>query len=410
MTSSKRESTLWILAVACLIAGTWGLVNYLRKGHLVAAYGSYVPWGLWVASYIYFIGLSAGAFLVSDLVYVFRVRQLETFGPPALLTALACWVASMLSIWLDLGHPARVWRLIFCTNFGSVMGWMAWFYSAYFILLTAQLWLAMRPTMVQRARTGSRLARLLCCHRGEYDERAKQRDRHRMQLLGAAGIPLVIAFNGGAGALFGVVGARPYWHSGLLPILFLTGALLSGAALLAALAWLLRPSGSDRETGNRVVFLGRMILPLVLLYMLLEFSEFTIVGYASVPAHASSLELVLFGPYWWVFWIIHVGFGIVAPLLLLAGKGRSPVAVATAGALIAITFLAVRVNIVVPGLAVEELHGLSRAYVDARLTFDYFPTLTEWLVQLWITALAGLLFLTGCCCLPVFSRMETSHG
>jgi len=144
--------------------------------------------------------------------------------------------------------------------------------------------------------------------------------------------------------------------------------------------------------------------------MLLEFSEFTIVGYASVPAHASSLELVLFGPYWWVFWIIHVGFGIVVPLLLLVGKGRSPAAVATAGALIAITFLAVRVNIVVPGLAVEELHGLSRAYVDARLTFDYFPTLTEWLVQLWITALAGLLFLTGCCCLPVFSRMETSHG
>jgi len=29
------------------------------------------------------------------------------------------------------------------------------------------------------------------------------------------------------------------------------------------------------------------------------------------------MRLVLFGPYWWVFWIVHILIGAVVPILLL---------------------------------------------------------------------------------------------
>ncbi|BAW02498.1 polysulphide reductase NrfD [Thermus thermophilus] len=71
----------WILYLALAAVGLTGFFLRLATGHHLAAYGSYVPWGLWVAAYIYFIGLSAGAFLLSALVYVFGVRKLEPIAP-----------------------------------------------------------------------------------------------------------------------------------------------------------------------------------------------------------------------------------------------------------------------------------------------------------------------------------------
>ena len=35
------------------------------------------PWGLWVAFYLFFLGLSAGAFLITIMTYVFRMKRFE---------------------------------------------------------------------------------------------------------------------------------------------------------------------------------------------------------------------------------------------------------------------------------------------------------------------------------------------
>lgn len=43
--------------------------------HVHANYASIVTWGLWVTTYIYFIGLSVGAFLVSSPVYAANDRR-----------------------------------------------------------------------------------------------------------------------------------------------------------------------------------------------------------------------------------------------------------------------------------------------------------------------------------------------
>lgn len=407
--TKTSQKVAWGLAIVGFGIGLVGLIQRITDGHQMANYGSYVPWGLWVAGYVYLIGLSAGAFLLSTLVYVFGVKRLEKIGKLALFTALVTLFGAMLLVWVDLGHPMRAWRLIIRSNFSSVMGWMAWFYSAYFLLILVELWFAMRGDLAACAEEPGlkgRVCRFLTFGRRNVDAVATERDRRILRVLGSIGVPLAVAFHGGVGALFGVVGARPFWHGGLTPIVFLIGALASGGALLAFLTAIWGPGRGSEEHRSAVFFLGQIVLGLVAFDLLLEWAEFSTGLFSSVPSLTESIRTVLFGPYWWAFWIVHIVLGTVLPIGLLLFRRKSVNAVAWAGALVAFTFLTVRLNIVLPGLAVEELEGLKSAFTGPGLSFDYVPSVGEWLVLVWAVSLAGLVFLSGYRILPIVREKE----
>jgi protein NrfD len=107
---------VWLVAFGL---GLWGVAERLLFGHRLAGYGSYVVWGLWVAIYIYMSGLSAGAFLLSSLVYVFRLERLERVGKLALFVALVALLGGLLAIWFDLGRMERFYRVYTSPNFQS---------------------------------------------------------------------------------------------------------------------------------------------------------------------------------------------------------------------------------------------------------------------------------------------------
>lgn len=397
---------LWAIALAL---GIVGLGERLVWGHKLVNYGSYVPWGLWVAAYIYFIGFSAGAFILSSLVYLFGVKQLEKTGKLALFTALIALFMAMISILLDLGHMGRAWRLILTPNFTSMMSWMVWLYTAYFLLLLTEIYFVLRPEIVQLSRqpTVEPLRHIYRCLTAGYkdlSEKAITRDRKIVKILATIGVPLAIAYYGGVGALFAVVGAKPYWHSSMIPILFLTGALASGGALLTALVaffW-----KRDEEQKEIVKFLGKIVLGLLCFDLILKWSQISIPLWADVEYHTASLKLVLFGPYWYVFWIFHLFLGSLIPIYLLWRKAENVAAVGTACSLIALTFLSVRLNIVIPGQVVPELKGLESAYIEPHLTFQYFPTFHEWRVVLFVVSLGVILFYIGWRILPIGRKAE----
>ena len=407
------EKLIWLLAIVGFVVGGYGLYDRFVNGHLNVSYGSYVPWGLWIGAYIYLVGISAGAFLISALVYAFGIKKLEKIGKLALFTAIISLAVAMFSVFLDLGHPERAWRLIFATNFGSMMGWMIWLYTAYFVLLLAELWFALRGDFVawsSRKDFAGKLTRLLTFGQKDVSANALGRDRNILRVLGTLGVPLAIAFHGGVGALFGVIGARPYWNTGLTPIMFLVGALASGGALLTFVTFVFGPNQGSAEHKETVLFLGKIALGLLLLDVLLEWAEYSIGLYSAVPADVASMKLVLFGPYAWVFWGVHIGLGVLVPLGLMLFQPKSSFWVAVAGLLIAVTFFTVRLNIVIPGLAVPELNGLADAFTGPGLSFDYIPTLTEWLVQIWSLSAGLLAFLIGYRVLPIVTRDAASAG
>lgn len=359
-----RDRILWVLAAVAFFVGGVGVVQRVLTGHVEAAYGSYVPWGLWVGIYTMLVGMSAGALFLVSVILGLRIERLAGIVRPALTVAVATFGGGILAVWLDLGDPLLAWRLYLATGFTSIMGWMAWFYAAYAVVLAILAWL-----VIWRGQTSASPA---------------------VQRLGVLGALLAIVFAGSEGALFGVVGARDFWHSGLTPILFLVEGALSGIALVTVVALLF---GLATEQVARI--LGRVVLGALLAAIVVEFAELSIGIYASIPAYASSVELVLSGPYWWAFWIIHALLGVAVPLVLLVfGPGRR-IAIAGATALIAATALSTKLNLVIAAQAVPEFEELRTAYTGPGLRFDYFPTLMEWLVALWILAVVAIVVLVG---------------
>jgi molybdopterin-containing oxidoreductase family membrane subunit len=350
---------------ALFLIGAVGVFQRLAYGHHLTNYGSYIPWGLWVAAYIYFIGLSAGAFLLSSLVYVFNVKQLEPIGRLALVVATITLFMALLSIWVDLGHMERFWFVFARPNFHSMMAWMIWLYNAYFLLLLAEVFTVFQKKSPTQQKT--------------------------MKILGSIGVPLAIAFHGGVGALFGVVGARVYWHSSMFPILFLTGALTSGGALLlAVVAWLWPTKNAQYQ--QLVALLSKITLGLLMFDVILEWAEISIPIWGGMAEHTASLKLILFGPFWWVFWILHLLLGVVIPIILLIKGMRNPKLAGLGGALIAVLFLTVRLNLVIPGQAVPILPGMEEATTHPRLLTTYVPSVHEWMIVSFVVALGFLMF------------------
>ena len=371
------KKLLYILWGIAFILGSIGIYLRLVYGHEPANYGNRVVWGLWVAMYIYFIGLSAGAFLLSSLVYVFKVKMFEKVGKLALITALVTLLCALLSIWLDLGHMWRAYEVITRPNLPhSMMAWMIWLYSAYMILLILETLYAFK------------------IESGEYAGEVLKSYQKKLRMLAIVGIPLAIAFHGGVGALFGVVASNPMWHSALTPVFFLVGAIASGSALFTFIFAFFWENKKSDYYKNMLKILAKIVLVAVLFDLLLEWAELSIALWMGTPEHTAGFRQMLFGNYWFVFWIFHILLGVVVPVYLLAVK-KNTIAIGWASFLVMLTFIGVRLNIVVPGLVAEKVHGQALAYIHPRLAYSYFPSLMEWLVGTFIIAFGIALLYLG---------------
>jgi molybdopterin-containing oxidoreductase family membrane subunit len=303
----------------------------------------------------------------------------------------------------------RFYKVFTSFAWQSLMAWMVWMYTAYFLLLVVELWFALRADLAawsKRTDLPGKIARLLSLGKTDTSAAALERDAKVLKVLGTIGVPLATAFHGGVGALFGVIGARAAWHSALYPILFLLGALASGGALLTFIVAFFWPDKGSKEHRDLIITLGQLTLALLALDLLTEWAEFSIHTYVAIPAAADAYKLILFGPYWWVFWIVHLGLGVLVPVAILILRGRQVAWIGAAAFLVASSFVSARLNIVIPALAVPGLRGLERAYFDPRLSFHYFPSLMEWLVGLFALTLAVGLFYVGYKVLPIVETRE----
>lgn len=371
-----------VLAVVALV-GVAAIAVRSTQGLRVTNLTSLVPWGLWVAFYIYFIGLSAGSFLISTLIYVFGIKRFEPVGRLALFVAFIAMLTGLAFILLDLGHMERFWTVFFRRNSRSVLEWEIHFYGLYVVILLAELWLLMRRDLIrwgQDQGLRARLCRLLALRSTDLSEASAAKDMRAVRILGTLGVPVALAVHGGTGAIFAVVKARPYWYTGLFPLIFIVSALASGGALLTFLyAFFGR---RDEQHGRLVASLGKMVAGFLALDLVFLASE-TLVGlYGAVPDHLATYRAIMTGPFWYVFWIGQLGLGALVPMVLILSRHtRDSVGwVGIAGALVVVGILGVRLNIVIPPLTVPLMPGIDTAYPLGRFsTFDF-------------TGLAGTLF------------------
>lgn len=389
----QSESSLQVVKPNSLVVSVLGLLAAVGGGVLIyrfqsgigsTALGSVTPWGLWVALYILFIGLSAGSFLLSTLIFVFKMKSLEPIARLAILQAFICLVTGIAFISLDLGKISRFWHPLVYPQFrSSVLAYEIWLYGGYIAMLLVELWLLMRMDLAHLAiRHDSRLYRLLSFGHQPPASEAEDKEIRRsttrwLTILGTLGIPLAIGVHGGTGALFAVVKARPFWHTAIFPLVFIVSALASGGGLLLFLKSCLLP---DETADKRLLpVLARLTGAFLVFDLFLLGLELLVGFYGRIPEHLEVYHLMLFGPHWYVFWVLQLGVGATVPLFLIFKPGEKTTgSYGLAGALIVLGIFGVRLNIVIPALSVPVLPGFEHSLNSIRFTANYFPNWVEW--------------------------------
>ena len=98
---------------------------------------------------LFFLGLTAGAFLITILTYVFRIKLFSGIGPLSAFTVVVTLICELLIITLDLGHPLRLYRIFISPNFKSMIFWMVVFTMAMLIIYILETYYLLREEIIR---------------------------------------------------------------------------------------------------------------------------------------------------------------------------------------------------------------------------------------------------------------------
>jgi len=206
------------------------LVNFIFPNN------AHIDWSLMIVIYPYITGLVAGAFVVSSLYHVFRIREFEGIARFALVAAFCFGLFAAVPLLVHLAQPQRAFNIFFTTHLTSAMSVFGYVYSSYMVLLMVELWLTYRDYFIERAKETSGLQRVvwttLALGVTEYTPESARIDYKLTTFLAAIGIPWACILHGYVGFIFGSVKANAWWATPLQPVIFLLSAIVSGMAML----------------------------------------------------------------------------------------------------------------------------------------------------------------------------------
>lgn len=353
-------SPLWLLLAAALtLLGIAAYVVQLRQGIGATSLSNISPWGVYIAGFIFFMGLSAGSLVLASLPLLLDLPRVRPFAKIAAFIALAALVAGGLFIVLDLGHPERAWHMFVFGRVGSPMLWDLLLTAVYFVIGAALLLALLAPA------------------------RAKGLLKPLAALALLAGIA-----DGLTAFVFATQVGREYWYSAVQPLTFFVAALSSAGATIILALLVLRPSGYVRFSVSDLDPLPAMTAVAVALGLLLIGSEVVTHAFGGPASSRELVQLMLRSPWFWV----EVLTGLAAVALLLPVLRRTP-GVLALGAILALVHLAVkRVMFVQLGTAVPNINYPGVPIAPAT---GYSPSLIEWGVGAGLVGLFAVMLMLG---------------
>lgn len=334
-----------VLALLALGGAALAIGNIFIWGESSVGYGSYVPWGLWVAAYGFLITFSAGSALVANMYYAFGREGYKSSARPALLLAIISLITALPIIGMDLGHPFRGIMVLLKPDFQAFLPWAVWSYV---------LFLIVSFLLLKKDKAG-----------------ADTRLFGKLSLLLAALFVIFEALH------FGTVIAHPVWNSAITIPLFFATAVVLGYCVLALLG-----------EGNRE-YVRTMLLAHLIIVDIMEIGKFTVEWYSSAPAMKAAADGALASPVFWVF----IALGVILPLFLLFQKKPSASVVKIAAASTLIGLFAAKYEFVTGAFALAQFAELPSAFSGPGLTIHYVPTALEIGVTIGFVAAGALAFL-----------------
>lgn len=308
-----------ILSAALILFGLAGAANIFIHGEHAMGTTNKIPWGILIAGYEYFVGISTGLLLVAALGYIFHVKAIIPIGKSLLMFAIFSLVSGFAILLVELGNPLNFIHYFLTPNFTSPIWWMAPLYGIYLMLLVSLTVFVVRgnqslirPVAIMTA--ASAVVALVCI-----------------------------------GFLFGFIIARPYWNGPISPLYFILTSVFSGIAMASIIAYL-HERQKKSENLETVKFLRTLSLSIMGVMVIIYIGK-TFVGlYGQVPGKYESLLALLTGPLSFNYWILEISLAIVIPFVLIASAQKlSSMKLGLAGLLSLTGIFFMRFNMVIAG-------------------------------------------------------------
>jgi formate-dependent nitrite reductase membrane component NrfD len=240
-------------------------------------------WGVLIAVYLFFGGLSGGAMMLSAAAHLFgRSRDHAAIARAGALAAPFPVLLGTSLLVFDLGRPLFFWKLFVALQPFSPMWIGSWLLVLFSAVTLGYAYLHL-PLRWQRWPVA-------------------HAEVWRKWLAGV-GLPLGFSVAVYTAVLLGMLVARPLWNTPLVAILFVLSALSSAAALLIVIA----PRGDDH-------LLSRLDVVLIVAEVLV-LAALVFYGLVSLTSARDAVE-ILAADFAWSFWGGVVMLGLLAPLAL----------------------------------------------------------------------------------------------
>jgi molybdopterin-containing oxidoreductase family membrane subunit len=404
MPARRRSPAAWgviglLAALVALGIGIW--IYQLVRGLQITNMRDNVIWGLYIISFMFFVGLSAGGLIVASAGRLFGIDRFKPIVRLAVLEATVAIATAALLIIPDLGHPGRIYNLFIHSHWLSPMIWDITVVLIYLVLSLVYVWLYTRRDLAAR---GSWLA----LGTSDTSAAARSADQRLTYRLAWIALPAAVLVHSITAWIFGLQISRGFWYSAIMPPLFISSALVSGLALVVVLALLCRRWGSVSFDDGLLGFLGGLLAVFVAVEAFLVFCE-VLAGY--YPGVQTDAVHQLFTSRYAPGFMVEIVVGLVIPFVLLAFAAlrRRPVVIAVASVLAIIGIFVHRANLIVIGLGKAPIQlapgtplGTPQSSGSSFATSStYFPSVTEFLIVIGIVSLAALLFALGARYLPL---------
>ncbi len=391
----------WLLFLGVLLLiGLISAIRVLWYGLEVTNLTNSVPWGLWITVDLSAIALGAGAFSLSTIAYILRVKPFERIARIAVFVGFVGYTSAMLALVMDIGRPDRFWHPLVFWNIHSVL----WEITMCVVFYSSVLVFELGPAVLESKivtdklgfKRGPQLAHLM----------------HRFTpVVSVVGLGLSLLHQSSLGATYGVLVARPIWFKPSLPVMFILSAVAAGGTFTLGMTVLYENMVRERQITSRLrnqiaMFAGLMTLA----YLYLKLWDYLATAYYShLPARVESQNLLeSITPYGVTFWWIEIVVGALVPaIILLTPRLRRMDSLIVLAALLGIVgIITNRWNVTLSGLIVPM--DWSPGAADLFPVQKYVPAVTEWGVAIGVLGYALMMFTLGLRFLPLFPKEH--HG
>jgi Ni/Fe-hydrogenase subunit HybB-like protein len=402
---------LSVIVAVCLF-GLWGYEIFTGVG--TSGERKPVYWGMWIVTFVFWIGISHAGTFVSAILRVFKAEFRRPFTRAAELMTTFGLLGGAL---YPLIHLGRVWIFYYMIpypnqrwlwpNFRSPLEWDLMAITTYLLSSTIYLYLPLIPdlAMGRDRTTGWRHTFFKTLALGWRGTEAEWfRLKTAINIFAFAIIPVMFSVHTIVSWDF-AVSQTVGWNSTIFGPYFIIGAILSGVSAVITILIILRATMKHMDYFIRpehIDALGKLVLIFSMAWGYFFFNDYLVSWYGGYGALRELLTLHATGPTAWI-WYSMLVFNVLIPWLTLWNRKwrRTPWLM---------FMVTIGINI---GMYFERYTIIPMTLAHQRLPFDwgqYTPRLTDTGIPIGTFAFFILLYLLASRLIPLIPVWEVREG